>query len=148
VSTLEELRLEFDRAFAGPERIQSRAFVRLIAIRAREHALALRIGELKEIARCPRIAPIPSAAPGLLGIAGLRGEILGLYSLAALVGGRSASAGPWVARVGRSIGLVFDEIVGSIEIAPDADAEVVRLDGTPFAVIDLLRIAKNLGGNE
>jgi purine-binding chemotaxis protein CheW len=141
------MRRAFDRSFAEPERSLAAPPVRLLAIRARDELLALRYDEIGGVLRCPKLSRVPSEAPALLGIGGVRGEIVGFYSLAALLGAPAPSAGSWAVLYGpmRSIGLVFEEVIASIEVAPENLRELVTVGEAAHAVIDLSRIAAQLG---
>ncbi len=119
----DEMKKEFDATFARPREREEEPEVELLAIRAGDLRLALRVAETQGIARCPSITPLPSRAPSLLGLSGLSGNLVAMYSLSSLLAGRGGgSERPWVALCGegRSVGLVFDEIEGSLRVSPRA----------------------------
>jgi purine-binding chemotaxis protein CheW len=118
---LTELRDGFDAAFARPATLtSSTASIGLLAIRVGGEAYAIRIDELADVQkRCP-VAKLPGAHPGQLGIAGVRGRLVPVYSLAALLGRGDSGAWSWLAICGteRPLGLAFDELEGYVQSAP------------------------------
>ena len=90
------LRQEFDRSFAQAPRLEREPLEGLLAIRLGGDPYALRVSEIGGIHTDRRIMPLPSPAPELLGVAGLRGQIAPVYDLAALLGYARASAPRWL----------------------------------------------------
>lgn len=84
-----ELRSAFDRERAVPfstadgQRTES-----LIGLRISGDAYALRIAEITSLCTDRKIVSLPAALSGLLGVAGIRGAIVPVYSIAALLGYR------------------------------------------------------------
>jgi purine-binding chemotaxis protein CheW len=142
----EEMRREFDRSFSEPERSVTSRSVRLLAIRANARLLAVRVEQMGGLIRTPKLTELPSDATGLLGIAGARGKIAGFYSIAALAADDHPTGGAWALLTGPegSIALVFDELDGSFDVAPEELREIVRFDGRAHALIDLERIAREI----
>lgn len=113
-----ELKNEFDSAFARPIRAGTAAQGSdFLAIAVNGHPYALLMSEIRGLHADRAIVPVPSPVPELLGLAGIRGELIPVYSLAALLGyGASGSAGStdaparWlVSCCGQhSLGLAFD----------------------------------------
>ena len=149
--TAEDMRRAFDRTFAAPVVEAARETVSLLAIRAGELFLAMRTAEIAGLIRCPKITPAPARSPALLGVSAVRDALIGMYGLSSLIGG---AAGPeprgWVALCkDRSVGLVFSEIEGYVQVdssaihlpdratALDLAAGVVTLYGSVRAVIDI-----------
>jgi purine-binding chemotaxis protein CheW len=81
-----ELRRAFDESFAAPPRAQAEELEDVLALRIRGDAYGLRVREIAGVARADRIQPLPSRVPELLGVAGLRGSLVPVYSLAGLLG--------------------------------------------------------------
>jgi len=79
-------REEFDHAFAGPLNIGKRNFEAWICFRSGGEKLAVRTGQIAGVARRKRIQPIPTVAPGLLGITALGGVLFPVYDLGPLLG--------------------------------------------------------------
>jgi chemotaxis signal transduction protein len=84
---VEELRRVFDQARAAPfsagveERTED-----LLAIRVSRDAYAIRMSEISGLATGRNIVAFPSPIPELLGVAGIRGTLVPVYSLAMLLG--------------------------------------------------------------
>lgn len=83
---LEKLKRSFDQGFqeAGVERDQT--LVHLLTIRIATEKFALPVAELAGLARASIVVRLPAAIPGLLGLAGVKGRMVAVYSLAKLVG--------------------------------------------------------------
>jgi hypothetical protein len=109
-----ELAAAFDRSFAEP----------ILVDRAKPHlALSILVGSavyvlpLKEVtlvARTPKIVPLPNGPALQLGIAGLRGNLVTVFSLAALLGEPVVRA-DWLVVV-RDAAFAFDALDGQIEL--------------------------------
>ena len=107
-----QLREEFDNAFSLPiqkDTLQSR---HLLAIRIGGDPYALNPEEIAGLQVDRAIVPVPGVLPEWLGLAGIRGELVPVYSLAMLLGyEQSATTKPrWVALCGSKqlLGLAFD----------------------------------------
>ncbi|ABD90134.1 chemotaxis protein CheW [Rhodopseudomonas palustris] len=89
--------------------------------------LGLRLEQVAEIIRPPKLAKMPMAPPSLLGLANLRGTVLPVLSLRRLLGWPDASAGD-TARVividrAAPFGLLVDRIDRLLRVADDAIAQ-------------------------
>jgi purine-binding chemotaxis protein CheW len=91
VFDVEGLRREFDAAFALPRGAGGRAELDFLLIRAGGRPYAVALAEVGGVLAGVAVTAVPSAAPGLLGVAGLRGDIVPVFELAALVGDAGAS---------------------------------------------------------
>ena len=113
-----ELRLEFDNAFAASPAGAGEVRESLIALRVAGEALAVKTLHITGVTKGRRIVPVPSRVPGLLGLTALRGAVLPVYDLAALLGLPAAGEGSWLLLTTPEtpIGLTFDEFEGQIEI--------------------------------
>jgi chemotaxis signal transduction protein len=115
-----ELRDAFDRARAIP--FSSQTFERiedLLAIRVSGDAFAIRLGEISSLATDKKIVAFPSPIPELLGVAGIRGRLVPVYSLAALLGySASTVRGRWLALCGAEelVGLAIDNFEGYLRV--------------------------------
>jgi chemotaxis signal transduction protein len=118
-----ELRRAFDSSFADPPPAVDRAREDLLDVRVGSAAYALRVSEVSGLFADTRITPVPTFVPELLGVAGFRGSVLPVYSLAALLG-QSVDAGAtprWlVVAAGAQVGLAFDEFRGHVRVRRDA----------------------------
>src|SRR6185312_2949550 len=114
------LRHAFDEAFrrAAHELADDRA--RLLRLRVGGDAYAFRLDEIASFAAARRIVPLASAVPGLLGLAGLRGTLVPVYSLAALLGRAADDEAPrWFVLCGGAepVALAFARFEGYVETA-------------------------------
>ena len=90
----EELRTSFDRTFADARVERSEEFVHLLIVRIGTARVALKVADLAGLARAQTVVPIPGTHPGLLGLAGLKGRMVAVYSLATLLGTSTLSNEP------------------------------------------------------
>jgi chemotaxis signal transduction protein len=150
--TAGSLREEFDATFAAAPRELRRDRVAVLAVRAGTEAVALRVLETAGLMPARKIVPVPSRRPELLGVAGLRGAVVPVYSLARLLGQRDATVQHrWMVLAGATdrIGLAFTELEGH-HLVPasalhpalhgggdDPIAEIVELSGGPRPVLGI-----------
>jgi purine-binding chemotaxis protein CheW len=116
---LGELRRAFDRSFAAPPPSRAAETLSLIVIRLAGERLVLRAGDIAGIARRKRLVPLPSRTPELLGLAGIRGVLVPVFNLAALLALPPCGGEPgWFALAMREapIALAFDEFDGQLEV--------------------------------
>ncbi len=157
---LRELRREFDLAFARPEEDRSRAAgMALLGVGVRDLPLALPLEALASIDAGRVVEPLPGAAPGVLGLAGLRGQLVAVFDLAALLGLPGSGPAPrWFATIRRapSIAVAFGRFEGRFDAAgpaPEVETSAPRVpfvshhvrDGsTVRAVVDLDAVLSSL----
>jgi purine-binding chemotaxis protein CheW len=114
VLTLAQLRSGFDRSFAAiPRSGEDRASV--ILIRVAGEVLAIRPCEISGLVKSRKIVPVPSRLPELLGVTALRGALVPVYDLAALLGVPRGTGGlSWLilAPGDTPIALAFDGFEG------------------------------------
>lgn len=148
-----ELRRQFDLAFASPPADVARELEEVLAIRVAGEPYALRVLEIGALIADRPIVAIPSSAPHLLGIAGIRGGLVPVFGLASILGHeRGADAPRWMVTYGRAepIALAFSELEGHLALPrsqvhgaehPRADRpylrEVAHTAGGVRAVIDV-----------
>ncbi|MES1182666.1 MAG: chemotaxis protein CheW [Myxococcales bacterium] len=112
-SKLEELRAAFDRTFAAAEQDQAAAqHVDVLAIRVADQGYALRLAEVLAVHAERKLVPVPSPAPELLGLVGLRGLVAPVYDLRQLLGHAAGPTPRWLvlARGPSAIGFAFDAL--------------------------------------
>jgi chemotaxis signal transduction protein len=117
VFDVERLRREFDATFALPRGEGARADADYLLIRAGGKPYAVALAEIGGVLADVAVTRVPSAVAGLLGIAGLRGEIVPVFELAVLIGGAAtAEPGRWLLlRAGASpIGFAFGVLEGHV----------------------------------
>lgn len=95
-ASAEALRAEFDAAFARPARGAGGGTVALLAVRAGGEPLALRVLEIAGLMAARPVVPVPSPRVELLGVCGVRGAIVPVYSLARLLGRGDDGPPRWI----------------------------------------------------
>jgi purine-binding chemotaxis protein CheW len=94
----------------------------VVGMRVGEGQFALPVDHVREIARLGAISPVPGAGAALLGVRNLRGQVLPIFDLAALLG---VGGGERPARIvvaehrGQRAGLAIDAVTDVGEL-PDA----------------------------
>ncbi len=96
-----QLREEFDHAFSLPIRKETLQGRHLLAIRIGGDPYALNPEEIAGLQVDRAIVPVPGVLPEWLGLAGIRGELVPVYSLAMLLGYEQSATT-------KSRGLAFD----------------------------------------
>jgi chemotaxis signal transduction protein len=117
VDKLAELRNAFDQTFAVSPSIKTvEQIENLLSIRMHGNLYALRATEISAFARIPKIVSVPSPFPEVLGLAGIRGGVVPVYSLAAFFGGGCEEGPRWCAWCGSEepIGFAFGEFEGYV----------------------------------
>jgi chemotaxis signal transduction protein len=118
--TVADLRNAFDRSYSlppsspGTEQVEN-----LLAIRLAGNPYAIRVAEITGLANNRKTVAIPSPIPELLGVAGIRGGLVPIYSLAALLGyTRDVAPARWLALCGNQdpVGLGFSELEGYLRV--------------------------------
>ncbi|MFH0881991.1 MAG: chemotaxis protein CheW [bacterium] len=133
--TVEEIRKEFDRAFIYPELNEKKEERDFLSIRIQKDLFAVPVMEIKGVQKCPRVTPVVSPNPALLGIGMIQGNLIALYRLGAFVSVSDQPGSPvWVLLAGDgSIGFVFDELHGYLRIP--ADEMRAAKDASPSSFI-------------
>jgi purine-binding chemotaxis protein CheW len=153
-----QLRAELDASFARPRELVRPAMVDLLAIRVGETPFALRLAETDAVLADRPITRLPSPLSELLGLCAIRGAIVPVYDLAALLG-RAVDrrhAPRWLVLMKNRelIALAFDALDGQVVVpaaeiaAPAGDA---AHDGTVLVqgvLRPLIRIASVLDAIE
>jgi chemotaxis signal transduction protein len=143
----------FDHAFAVAPVTTRGTFEDLLAIRVAGDPYALRVRDITGLVVSRKIVPLPSRRSELLGIAGIRGSLVAVYSLAALLGyAVDSKSTAWLALAGAPppVGLAFEEFEGFLRVrsgdvyaAPSAEGtrphafEVVRVENQSRRVVDI-----------
>lgn len=153
-----EMRGAFDQAFAAPAVKEGGERISLIAIRLAGEPLALRADQIAGIAKRRRIVSVPSRVPELMGITGMRGALVPVFSLAALLGLARSEECVWLALAHREspVALAFDQFEGQIEMPrtclyDDATApprrhvrQLARVASGVRAVVDIPSLIKEI----
>lgn len=131
-----ELRRAFDRAFASPPAAVSVDTEDLLAIRVGGDPHTIRLRDVSGIVADRRIVGIPAAAAGLLGLAGVRGEIVPVFALSSILGSPPEAHDPrWMVLSDgpRRIGLAFSQLDGYLRLPRASFHPESSLDPThPF----------------
>lgn len=117
-----ELRQSFDRSFAEPlAEDGAEATLDLLAIRVGRDPYALRLGEVAALEADRTITPVPSEHPELLGIAGVRGGVVAVFDLGALLGAPRSEGLRWlVLAKGAPLAFAFSAFDGQLAVRPEA----------------------------
>lgn len=144
------LRQAFDEAFARPPPMGAEDVEDLLGIRVGGDTYAVRLGEIAGLFVDRKIVPLPSPMPGLLGVAGIRGGVVPVYGLYALLGYPTPATPPrWFVLAGERVGLGFGELDGYLRISRSDIAKVpseseerhiretVRVDAIQRAILSI-----------
>jgi chemotaxis signal transduction protein len=155
------LRRAFDAAFAKAPPQPDAGFEDVLAIRFGADPYVLRLSEIAGLHVDRQIVPVPSAHPGLLGIAALRGQILPVYDLGVVLGYAPADGPRWlvVGPAPRSISLAFAELEGPLrlgrasfsssraELTPRKHVrDMVRVEAVVRSVVDIGSVLSEIAG--
>ena len=103
---LTALRSDFDRSFGEPFAAPAAEPAELLAITLGGDPYAIRVRELRGVHAHQVVTTLPTAAPDLVGLAAIRGELVAVYDLAALLGYTRCPA-PRHVLLSRTTGLGF-----------------------------------------
>ncbi len=136
VLKIEELKSSFDRTFQEALVERNQQLEHLLIVRIGTARFALKVGDLAGLARAQTVVPIPTTDPGLLGLAGLKGRMVAVYSLAALIGSPALSTEPerWfvLCRCEERIALAFTAAEGTLMV-PSSELCPVSPGAPPHA---------------
>ena len=114
-----ELGRAFDAAFASPPAEKTQNEESFLVLRAGKDAHAVRVREIDGFAAARKIVALSSPIPELLGLAGLRGSLVPVYSLTALLGYAEPDGPPrWFVLCGGAelLALAFADFDGYVEL--------------------------------
>jgi chemotaxis signal transduction protein len=129
-------RFAFDRSFAETRGTQAEVMEDLLAIRVGGDPYAVRALEIASLHVDRRVIALPSRAPTLLGLVGLRGAMAPVYDLRAVLGYPGGAAPRWLVlvRTPDLVGLAFDLFESHVRATA---ASIARADDggarSPFA---------------
>jgi chemotaxis signal transduction protein len=147
LSSALRLRRDFDEGFVCPARTGDLSMQDLLAIRVGGEGYAVRLGEVVGLLPRQKIVALPSPVPELLGVAGLRGGVVPIYSLAALLGyGAGAETSRWTILMGPDlVGLAFETFDGYLRVSP-GDLAAEHGGGSRPHVVEIARVANRTFG--
>lgn len=147
-----ELRAAFDLSFALAPDGAREPGEKLLRIRIGDAPFSFRLSEVEGVHVVRRIVPCPSERSELLGIAGVRGRPVPVFSLSALLGVRGVEGKRpgWILLAKResdsALAFAFDALDGYLEARPEdlaaaaSGAHVrtaVRIDGAACVILDM-----------
>lgn len=146
-----ELREAFDHGFAQERRPDLTVMQSLLAFSLGGEPYAMRLSEIANVVSGRKITPVPDAAAGLLGFAGLRGAIMPVYDLHVLLGRAPCETPRWLALAAAApVMLAFQTFDGHLRVTPDAVLpreggeqadrlvrDVVMVDGAARSIVHL-----------
>lgn len=129
-----EFRRAFDQVYALlPPNLTAEHTENLLAIRLAGDPYAIRVSQISGLAADRKVSVLPSPVPELLGVAGIRGELVPVYSLSSLVGHDRDGSARWLALCGveEPVGLAFSDFEGylnvpSIQVYPTGQNHAIR----------------------
>jgi purine-binding chemotaxis protein CheW len=130
IETAATLREAFDHAFAAPPAPAARDVEDLLAIGLAGRPYAILLRDVAAIVPGRTIVPVPAGGPSLLGVAGIRGDVVPVFGLASLLGCQDAGAEPSWLVVCRAapVALGFAELEGYMRL-PRSSLEARRGPG-------------------
>lgn len=139
--TAHRLRDNFDRTFGRPHAAADGGRTDLLGLSLRGDPHAIRLSDISYVTSNRVITPIPTRSIALLGIAGLRGAIVPVFDLGALVGYPRLPDPRWFAvveREGSAVGLAFDTLLGLVRApAGSSVKEVVEVEGQVWPLLEV-----------
>jgi chemotaxis signal transduction protein len=135
---LVQLREGFDQSFAEPPAQVGDPLEELLAIRIGVSPYALRLNEVAALEANRRITPVPSESAELLGVAGIRGAVVAVYDLAALLGQPRDASARWLGLAkGSQSAFAFSEFEGQLRVGREALSKTA--EGSTWAVHEVAR---------
>lgn len=155
-TSVETLRAEFDRTFAIAPAAIDDTRESVLTIEVSGDPYAVRLSEIAAMFADKRVMWLPGSVRELLGVVAVRGAILPVYDLGALLGYPSATATPrWFFSVAAApLAVAFDRFDGHRRIARDQRSaaraepharhvrEVVDIDGISRPMVDLSSVVE------
>jgi chemotaxis signal transduction protein len=156
-----EMRRVFDESFAALQPDDRREIEHMLAIEIAGERFAVRVNDISGLKMAKsKILGVPSSVPELLGITGVRGIVVPVFSLAALLGiGVNDNQSRWLVLCGERqspIALALERVEGHIEVlageiyAGETDQtrrhikETVRDGAVLRGVIDIAQLVENI----
>lgn len=159
VGSAGQLREAFDRAFAEAPVTDGERAENFLGIRVGGDAHAVALAEIRGLFADRKIVPLPGAAAELLGIAGLRGEIVPVYSLRAFLGYAPAEEpARWLIYSSdeQAVAFSFDRFDGYVRVIPSDLSSVptaaargyihatATITGVPRSIISIRSIMNSI----
>lgn len=135
----QSLREAFDRRFAAPASYVAEAPVNLLGLRVGGETFALPLDALSGLHALRRLVPLPGCDGALLGLTGVRGRLVPVFSLASLLNRPPEPAVSWLVLVGQDepVALAFSELEGHFQLPRELliRAHAERSPGAPSMLL-------------
>jgi chemotaxis signal transduction protein len=156
---LEELRHSFDSSFSQPPPVQQDPGEALLRLNVGGAALAVRLHQLAGLHLLPRVVRLPGSPVSVLGVVGIRGQLIAVHDLAVLLGLPSGESPRWLLLAGgsRRVGLAASGFEGQLRAPreqlssgtvssshPLLTAHVLLPQAAPLPVLDVEGLVKSL----
>jgi purine-binding chemotaxis protein CheW len=142
-----DLRRAFDQTFSEPAVGVAEDTESLLAFRAAGEAYAVRLAEITGLFADRTIVRLPSPVSEFLGVAGLRHDVVPVYSLRSLLGYAVGGDRPrWLitARAAHPVAFAFEQFEGYLRLPPSA--VLPSPDLAPAHLPAAVRLADGLRG--
>ncbi len=168
-ASAEVLRRAFDRGFAAPARVHSEDTVDLLALSVGGERYAVRLGEVSGLLVDRRLVALPATLPEFLGLTAVKGGVVPVWSLSALLGhGADHDLPRWLILIGgrgrgETLAVAFERFDGHLRVprgqlaerSPEGSCEAgdrgavrvrhsVRANGEPRGVLDVAAITDDI----
>jgi chemotaxis signal transduction protein len=156
---IDALRRAFDESFACPRSEQGAASLDFLTFSFGERRFALPVSELAVLEKRRKIVPLPNAARACLGVSGVRGKLVAVYDLSALLSLPPAADLRWllVPSAERGVAFAISELEGyrrapaeavfAREVAADDPCVAGLIHGDlSCSVLSAARLLGRLGG--
>lgn len=140
MSRADELRAAFDRGFAEAPAGDKRAALELLRIELAGEPHAIALADISSIHVDPKITAVPATAPELIGVIAVRGAIVPVYDLRALLGLATTRAARWIV-IAHGAAFAFDAFLGHLAVAELTVRGVVEHAGRNHPIIDLAAVS-------
>lgn len=139
---LARLRAEFDGSFGAAPRPSEGAGEAMLLLGIGEDHLAVQAREIAGLLPCRHVVDLPSRAPELVGVVGIRGAVVPVFSLALLIGyGHDPEPPRWLMMCGpEPVGISFGAFERYIRAPLDALRQVPPAERRSPHVTHLLAV--------
>lgn len=147
IERVAELREAFDRSFALPlaQSPETKQMFLVLGVGTERYAAAL--DGFLGIEHGRKIVPLPLRSAALLGLAGFRGQLVPVVSLASLLGNAGGPEPPtWLAycKGPTPVALAFDRFEGSVRVAGADVYAAVATEGSPRPIGQTVRVGTGI----
>ncbi|MGA8709243.1 MAG: chemotaxis protein CheW [Steroidobacteraceae bacterium] len=139
MSRAQEMRAAFDRSFAEPPLTEQAPLQDFLAIRVGTDPYAIRLTDIRGLFADRPVTLLPSDDSAFLGIAGVRGIVVPVYDLGALLGHPPGALRRWLLLIGAaSLALAFEAFEGHLRLPQAALAAQGRQERSGAFVQEVL----------